>query len=93
MIEDKNSRSPIHPSYNGIFSNHNNKNKSNPIKTPIIDDFQFLNAAVNKMKFGIKEIRKRCSSCGEEVRTDMQFPGGASAIFVVHDAFDKFIKK
>lgn len=57
------------------------------------DDFQFLNAAVNKMKFGIKEIRKRCSSCGEEVRTDMQFPGGASAIFVVHDAFDKFIKK
>lgn len=57
------------------------------------NDFQFLNAAVNKMKFGIKETRKKCSSCGEEVRTDMQFPGGASAIFVVHDAFDKYLKK
>lgn len=59
-----------------------------------IDDisFQFLNAAVSKMTFGIKEIKKKCS-CGEEVHTDMQFPNGASGIFVVHDAFEAYIKE
>lgn len=59
-----------------------------------IDDisFQFLNAAVGKMTFGIKELRKKCS-CGEEVHTEMQFPNGASGIFVIHDAFEAYIKK
>ena len=59
-----------------------------------IDDisFQFLNAAVGKMTFGIKELKKKCS-CGEEVHTDMQFPNGASGIFVVHDAFEAYIKE
>jgi hypothetical protein len=59
-----------------------------------IDDisFQFLNAAVSKMTFGIKELKKTCS-CGEEVHTDMQFPNGASGIFVIHDAFEAYIKK
>jgi len=54
--------------------------------------FQFLNAAVTKMTFGIKELKKNCS-CGEEVRTDMQFPNGASGIFVIHDAFEAYIKE
>ena len=60
-----------------------------------LDDisFQFLNSAVSKMTFGIKEISKICHSCGVEVHTDMQFPDGASGIFVVHDAFETFIKK
>ena len=59
-----------------------------------IDDisFQFLNAAVGKMTFGIKELKKKCS-CGEEVHTDMQFPNGASGIFVIHDAFEAYIKE
>ncbi len=59
-----------------------------------IDDisFQFLNAAVSKMTFGIKELAKKCS-CGEEVHTDMQFPNGASGIFVIHDAFEAYIKE
>ena len=59
-----------------------------------IDDisFQFLNAAVSKMTFGIKELKKKCS-CGEEVHTEMQFPNGASGIFVVHDAFEAYIKE
>ena len=59
-----------------------------------IDDisFQFLNAAVGKMTFGIKEVKKKCS-CGEEVHTEMQFPNGASGIFVVHDAFEAYIKE
>lgn len=60
-----------------------------------IDDisFQFLNAAVNKMKFGIKELKGICSGCGMEVRSDMTFPNGASGIFVIHDAFETYIKE
>jgi len=54
--------------------------------------FQFLNAAVGKMTFGIKELLKTCE-CGEEVHTEMQFPNGASAIFVIHDAFEAYLKE
>ena len=54
--------------------------------------FQFLNAAVGKMTFGIKELKTKCS-CGAEVHTDMQFPNGASGIFVIHDAFEAYIKE
>lgn len=54
--------------------------------------FQFLNSAVSKMTFGIKELKKTCE-CGEEVHTDMQFPTGASGIFVIHDAFEAYIKE
>lgn len=59
-----------------------------------IDDisFQFLNAAVSKMTFGIEELKKKCS-CGEEVHTEMQFPNGASSIFVIPNAFEAYIKK
>jgi len=59
-----------------------------------IDDisFQFLNAAIDKMTFGIKELKSICE-CGEEVRTDMQFPDGAAGIFVISDAFDAYIKE
>jgi hypothetical protein len=53
--------------------------------------FQFLNAAVSKMTFGIKELFKEVD--GQEVRADMQFPNGASGIFVIHDAFEAFIEK
>ena len=54
--------------------------------------FQFLNAAVNKMTIGISEIKSLCE-CGQEVRTEMQFPDGASGVFVISDAFDSFIKE
>lgn len=54
--------------------------------------FQFLNAAVGKMTIGISELKTTCE-CGAEVRTDMQFPNGASGIFVVPDAFDAYIKE
>ena len=60
-----------------------------------IDDisFQFLNSAVEKMTFGIEKLTKNCSTCGLEVHTDMIFPNGPSAIFVVHDAFEQFIEE
>lgn len=75
--------------YDGI------KSKLNEYEDPNkMDDisFQFLNAAVNKMTFGIKELKRKCS-CGEEVHTDMQFPNGASSIFVIPDAFEAYLKK
>lgn len=60
----------------------------------LMDDisFQFLNSAIGKMTFGIKELCKKCP-CGQEVRTEMQFPNGASGIFVIHDAFEAYIKE
>ena len=60
-----------------------------------IDDisFQFLNSAVEKMTFGIKELATNCSACGLEVHTEMVFPSGASGIFVIHDAFEAYLKK
>lgn len=54
--------------------------------------FQFLNSAVEKMTFGIEKLYKICQ-CGLEIHTPMTFPDGPSAIFVIHDAFDQFIKK
>ena len=68
--------------------------KSKLLEFERMDDisFQFLNAAINKMTFGIKDLRVICS-CGEEVHAEMQFPNGASGIFVIHDAFEAYIKE
>jgi hypothetical protein len=55
--------------------------------------FQFLNSTVEKMTFGIEKLFKNCETCGLEVHTDMIFPNGPSAVFVVHDAFDQFIEE
>jgi hypothetical protein len=57
------------------------------------ESFQFLNSVATKLVFGIKELSKICIECGLEVRTPMSFPNGASGIFIIHDAFEKFIKK
>lgn len=56
------------------------------------DSFQFLNSAVEKLNFGIEKVISQCS-CGLEVHSEMIFPDGPSAVFVIHDAFDRFIKK
>lgn len=60
-----------------------------------IDDvsFQFLNSAINNMTFGIEKLKTRCATCGLEVHTDMIFPDGPSALFVIRDAFDQFIEE
>lgn len=63
----------------------------NPEKMDDIS-FQFLNGAVGKMTFGIKNLKRKCV-CGEEVHTEMQFPNGASSIFVIPDAFEAYLKK
>ena len=73
--------------YDGIKSKLNEFEQLDDIS------FQFLNAAVTKMTFGVKDLIKECTNCGVEVRSEMQFPNGASSIFVVHDAFEAFIKE
>jgi hypothetical protein len=63
-----------------------------PLRSRLSTRWIPLNSAVSKMTFGIKELKKNCE-CGEEVHTDMQFPTGASGIFVIHDAFEAYIKE
>lgn len=56
-------------------------------------DFGYLNSAIDKMIFGISELKTTCSECGQEVRTPMQFPNGFKGIFIDDDAFTKYNKK
>lgn len=57
------------------------KAKEEEFKSMDMDTFLFLDEAVGKMLYGIKELRQNCPECGEEVHTDMTFPKGASSIF------------
>ena len=68
------------------------KSKLEEFKKMDMDSFQFINSAVDRLSFGIKEVVKYCS-CGLEVRSTEVFPDGASSIFVIHDAFEKYIKE
>ena len=54
--------------------------------------FQFLNSAVNKMTFGIEKVKGVCQ-CGSQTTSDQLFPNGASGIFVIPDAFERYRKK
>ena len=58
-----------------------------------MDAFQFINSAISHMKFGIEDLKKGCDVCGEEVHTEMVFPNGASSIFVIHDAFERYFEE
>jgi len=80
---------------NGKSSIEYDEIKEKLVKFETMSDmsFQFLNSAVSKMTFGIKEMCKTCESCGLEIHTDMQFPNGSSSIFVIHDAFEAFIEE
>jgi hypothetical protein len=53
--------------------------------------FQILNQAINQMLFGIKDLQTKCPECGQEVRTDMSFPEGASSLFIISDALEQLI--
>lgn len=64
--------------------------KMQEFKTMEHDMFQFLNGAVQKMKFGIKGL-KSIDENGQEVRSQDIFPTGISGLFVQPDAFDDFL--
>lgn len=66
------------------------KAKEQEFKKMDMKTFQILNQAVNQMTFGIKEMKSDCPTCGQEVHTSMNFPSGASSIFVIPDAFDEY---
>ena len=69
------------------------KAKEEEFKKMDMEEFQFLNQAVEKLQFGIKELETKCPSCGLEVHTEFTFPEGAASIFVIPSIFDKFTKK
>lgn len=56
------------------------------------EEFQFLNDAIEMSTLGISELVKKCS-CGKEVHTEFTFPGGASSIFIIPNAFREFTRK
>lgn len=58
------------------------------------DEFQFLNAAVEDIQFGIKNVITECVECHEEVHSEFTFPNGASGLFVLEKskAFEGFLK-
>lgn len=69
------------------------KTKEDEFKQMDMYTFQVINQAVDKMLFGLKGLKMKCTGCGEEVHTDMAFPNGASTIFVIPEFFDDFDKK
>jgi hypothetical protein len=77
----------------GIKQKEDEFKKGSGNKEQDMEEFQFLNQAVEKLQFGIKELQTKCPSCGMEVHTEFTFPEGASSIFVVPSIFDKFTKK
>jgi hypothetical protein len=59
-----------------------------------MDNFLFLDSAIGKMTFGIKELVKQCTcGSGQEVRTEFRFPVGAAGLFTVSGSFGQFVKK
>lgn len=67
------------------------KAKEQEFRNMDMTNFQILNQVINQMMFGIKELKTNCPECGQEVRTDMSFPEGASSLFVIPDAFEQLI--
>lgn len=55
-----------------------------------LQEFQFLNQAVEKMSFGISGV-KTLDESGLEVHSEEIFPEGVSKLFVSSDAFDEFL--
>ena len=58
-----------------------------------LDTFTLLDQLVDKMTFGIKGLKTICTECGSEVHTEMTFPDGPKAIFVIPNLLERFIKK
>jgi hypothetical protein len=54
--------------------------------------FSGLNAIVNNMTLGIKGLTMKCNECGEEVHTELTFPGGASTLFELPSILDSFTR-
>lgn len=57
-----------------------------------LEQFQFLDSAASRFRFGISGARSKCS-CGMEVSTEDIFPTGAAGVFSnVDEGFDRFIQ-
>ena len=74
-------------SEDGIFA------KEDEFKRMNMKVFQILTQAVDKMKFGSKELIMKCPVCNEEVHTEMTFPKSAASLFIIPDFFGSINKK
>lgn len=57
------------------------------------DHFIFIYEVIDYMNFAVKAAKTNCKSCGKEMSTPFRFPNGAKSLFIVQNAFDKFIRK
>jgi len=57
------------------------------------DHFAFIYETIDYMDFGIKKVKCNCKTCGSEMSTPFRFPNGAKSLFIVQNAFNKFIRK
>lgn len=53
--------------------------------------FGGLNTVINNITVGIKGLKMKCPECGQEVHTELTFPGGASTLFEIPDILDDFM--
>jgi hypothetical protein len=65
------------------------KAKEKEFEAMDMQTFQVLNSFVDKMTFGITELKMTCE-CGNEVRTDFTFPFRTADLFIIPDAFADF---
>lgn len=56
------------------------------------EEFLFIDYVIQKLKYGIYQIKNICE-CGLEAHNDFTFPNGASRIFAVENIFKQFIKR
>lgn len=55
--------------------------------------FMFIENGVDKISFGVKELKGKCPKCEVEVHTPFGFPDGPRSLFVVRDAFKQFARQ
>jgi hypothetical protein len=68
--------------------------KEKEFKNMDMETFQILNQFVDRMRFGIKELKTTCPNCSQEVYSEMNFQKhGAASLFVIPDYFNNFIKE
>jgi len=57
------------------------------------EHFMFIDDAVEKINYGVKEARCNCSKCGKELTTPFRYPNGARALLIIPNAFNQLIRK
>lgn len=57
------------------------------------EHFMFIDNALEKINYGVKEARCNCSKCGKVLTTPFRYPDGARALLIIPNAFNQLIRK